>query len=464
MTPHPNLRFGDSATLTDEDATDEVARLKSEVVGLRREVAERQSAEDVARAQALVLSRALELLTSEPELDTFLSRVLGVMGEHLDVDAIGLWFYDPPRDTLFFDRVYERGGEGEGSGRVFSGAGLDHPSALWPVASRELPVWAEMNRTRAPVLVRDVASDPRMDLYRQALLDRGSEMVLQVPLLLPGGAIGYLGAATKRREYSAEQLALTQAIAHQMTVAIQLARLAGKQARDAQATAVLDERNRIARDIHDTLAQSLTAVLLQADAARAALDCETPEPGAALRHLSRASALTGEALEEARRAVLALRPSRLEDAGDGPGLSLCSALLRLCDERTLQGPTPIVFLQEGAPQLLSPLIEEGLLRVAQESLSNLAKHAEASAAWLELSFAPHEVVLRVQDNGLGFDPNALRAFEARDDTLRTDGGGFGLPGLRARAESLGGTLTLSSRLGQGTEVRVHLPVGQEENR
>lgn len=415
------------------------------------------------------MSRALELLTSEPELDTFLSLVLGVMGEHLDVRAIALWLHDRPSDTLAFDRVYERGGQKYPGGRVMTGAQIGHDSALLPVASQELPVWEEMNRLRAPVLVSDVASDPRMELYRDALATRGIEMVLHVPFLLPEGAIGYLGAATKQRVYTEEQLAAAQAMAHQMTIAIQLARLAGKQQRDARSAAVVDERNRIARDIHDTLAQSLTAVLFQAEAARGALDREVPELPSALRHLSRVSALTGDGLEEARRAVMALRPSRLEVTNNDVGLSLGAALSRLCNERTVQGPMCVVFLQEGTPQPFSPPVEEGLLRVAQESLFNVAKHAEASTAWLELAFAPGEVVIRVQDNGLGFDPTVLRAFEARTDamctdtvctdTVCTDGSGFGLLGLRERAESLGGTLSLSSRAGQGTEVRVHVPLG-----
>ena len=438
--------------------------MAAEIERLRAQVARHQSSEAMARAQMGAVTRALELLTSQPDLDTFLNRMLGVMAEHLGVCYVAFWLHDADFDALHFDRVYRRG-DGEQSGQVQTGAAIGHASALRPVAARELPVWAEMNRTRAPVVVADVSTDPRMELYRAEVLKRGIETILHVPFLLPQGAIGYLGAATKAREYCDQELAVTQAMAHQITVAIQLARLAGRERAAAENAAVLGERNRIARDIHDTLAQSLTAVLLQTQAASGALDRAAPEPQTALRHLGRVSALTREGLEDARRAVLALRPMRLGDvAGAGAGdaatgnVSLPGALARLCDERAAQGPMRTVFLQEGAPRPLSPALEEGLLRVAQESLSNAAKHAEADAVWVELAFAADAVTLRVQDNGLGFNSAALRAFELRARPGRADGGGFGLPGLRERAEALGGTLTLSSRAGQGAEVRVRVPL------
>ena len=267
MNPHCNSPDEPETRSEEKGAAAEIARLRVELATSQLEVTRHQGAERVARAQTLALARALELLTTQPELDTFLSQVLGVMGEHLNVHAVALWLFDAQNDTLHFDRVYEKQ-PGETSGRVFSGAGIGHDSALLPVASHLLPVWAEMNRTRAPVVVSDVANDPRMELYRGELAARCIETVLHVPLLLPGGAIGYLGAGTRRRQYSDEQLAVTQAMAHQMTVAIQLARLANKGRSDAQNAAVLGERGRIARDIHDTLAQSLTAALFQVEAAR----------------------------------------------------------------------------------------------------------------------------------------------------------------------------------------------------
>ena len=441
--------------MTPTHAPDEQA---TEIERLRAQVARHQKSEAMARAQMGAVARALELLTTQPDLDTFLNQMLGVMAEHLGVRYVAFWLHDAQTDALHFDRVYRRG-DGARSGQVQTGAAIGHDSALRPVAARELPVWAEMNRRRAPVVVADVSSDPRMELYRAEVMKRGIETILHVPFLLPQGAIGYLGAATKTRHYCEQELAVTQAMAHQITVAIQLARLAGRERAAAESAAVLGERNRIARDIHDTLAQSLTAVLLQTQAASHALDRPAPELSTALHHLGRVSALTGDALEEARRAVLALRPHRLDAVAGVGAVSLAGALARLCDERTAQGALRAVFLQEGAPRPLPAPLEEGLLRVAQESLSNAAKHAEADCAWVELAFEAEAVTLRVQDNGLGFDPAALRAFEARKNPERADGGGFGLPGVRERAESMGGTLTLSSRAGQGAEVRVCAPLG-----
>jgi signal transduction histidine kinase len=220
-----------------------------------------------------------------------------------------------------------------------------------------------------------------------------------------------------------------------------MSHLAEEQQSAAQVAAVLDERNRIAREIHDTLAQTLTGVIVQAEAASRAL----PDMGTVGAHLERISTLAREGLQEARRSVRALRPSLLD------GSTLALALAALCVKQSGKGETGtrFHFALKGTPRQLPPEVEDALLRVTQESLVNVERHARARTAWVELRFDPADadsmqcVCVRVQDDGRGFDAKAL------DPNWR----GFGLVGMRERLEMLGGTFDISTRPGQGTEVR-----------
>jgi two-component system NarL family sensor kinase len=239
---------------------------------------------------------------------------------------------------------------------------------------------------------------------------------------------------------AAREMTFIEGLSLQASLAVQMSRLAEEQQSAAQVAAVLDERNRIAREIHDTLAQTLTGVFVQAEAASRAL----PDTGAIGAHLERISTLAREGLQEARQSVRALRPALLD------GSTLALALAALCDKQSGQDKTGtrFEFAVKGTPHPLPPEVEDALLRVTQESLVNVERHACARTAWVELRFDPEDVdsmecvCVRVQDDGRGFDTNALDAT-----------GGFGLVGMCERMEILGGTFDISSRPGQGTEVR-----------
>ncbi|MBM7173068.1 sensor histidine kinase [Streptomyces sp. G44] len=215
----------------------------------------------------------------------------------------------------------------------------------------------------------------------------------------------------------------------------------------------LAERERLAREIHDTLAQGLSSIQLLLRAAQRAL----PDGSAAAPHIERARAAAQDNLAEARRFVRALSPPGLERG------SLAGALERLSASST--GPR-VRFSVSGTPTGLPTPYEVALLRVAQSALANTVRHAEAARAEITLTFMAASVTLDVVDDGRGFDP-------AADGTTARDGGtcgfvrggglgdgdsGFGLPAMRARAESLGGTFTVESAPGQGTAVALCLPL------
>ncbi len=205
---------------------------------------------------------------------------------------------------------------------------------------------------------------------------------------------------------------------------------------DKLRAAVLRERDRMARDIHDTLAQGFTGIVVQVEAAEDAL--QRGDVTQASLHLRRVGKLAREGLAEARRSVRALRPRLLEDK------SLPAALERLIQQMTPGTGLRAELVCRGRPKALGPKVEEGLLRIGQEALTNTLKHAGAGYFCARLVFKPGGVRLEIWDNGRGFD------LAATDD-------GFGLIGMKERVFRLGGRLTVESSLGRGTRIVVVMP-------
>jgi signal transduction histidine kinase len=216
------------------------------------------------------------------------------------------------------------------------------------------------------------------------------------------------------------------------------ARLLGR----VREAAVLEERQRLAREIHDTLAQGLTGIVTQLEAAEAALE---GDPGSAREHLDAARRLARDSLGEARRSVQALRPGPLE-AG-----RLVDALGDVARRWTTDKGVPAVVTCVGEARPLPSETEVTLLRVAQEALANAGRHADASAVALTLAFGEGQVSLDVTDDGAGFDPAAAAARNG-------SGGGYGLVAMRERVVALRGSLDVESGPGQGTTIVATIPV------
>ncbi|MEV0971799.1 sensor histidine kinase [Microtetraspora glauca] len=201
------------------------------------------------------------------------------------------------------------------------------------------------------------------------------------------------------------------------------------QAREA---GVLDERQRIAAEIHDTLAQGLTGIITQLQAAQRTEDWR--------RHVDNAVRLARESLAEARRSVHAVGPGQLEAA------PLPEALRDVVTQWGELNGVRADFATTGTVRPMHPEVEETLLRTAQEALANAAKHAGASRVGLTLSYMEDVVTLDVRDDGAGFDPERVR-----------DGGGFGLTSMRKRVCRLAGTLEIESEPGVGTAISASVP-------
>lgn len=223
-------------------------------------------------------------------------------------------------------------------------------------------------------------------------------------------------------------------------------------AEQAREYAVLQERNRLAREIHDTLAQGFTGIVIQLEAAEDSLH---DDPEEAQAHIARARTLARESLAEARRSVQALRPHLLEQR------DLAFALKYYVEQMTAGTPVLAEVIVEGTPPTnLSNDIEGHLLRVGLEALTNTLKHANALHVRVQLTFSPNGVHLSVTDDGDGFDTSTAAAWLGADALLSDRDmteQGFGLAAMRERAERIGGRLRVESSPGKGCAVSVTIP-------
>ncbi len=257
-----------------------------------------------------------------------------------------------------------------------------------------------------------------------------------IPLYAHGKRLGVLNVASPDwRELSPDDLQLLYTVGDLVGLAIERARLFARQA----AAGAAEERNRLAREIHDTLAQGLAAITLQLETADALLEAHaTPERSR--QAVTQALALARANLEEARRSVLDLRAAPLE------GRTLLQALQALCDETAAKRQVPVRFVSRGAADAVPLRVEAGLYRIAQEALANAIRHAHPSSVLAELHLHPDRVRLVIQDDGGGFDAQAIPK------------GRYGLISLNERERLLGGSLALESSPGEGTRVQVDVPL------
>ncbi|MBB5079245.1 sensor histidine kinase [Nonomuraea endophytica] len=237
----------------------------------------------------------------------------------------------------------------------------------------------------------------------------------------------------ERREQTLEELSRTNRL-----LEVSLAENAGLHAQllaQAREAGVLDERQRMAREIHDTLAQGLTGIIAQLQAAEQMHEVPAPwrRPFDAVKNLAR------ESLAEARRSVDALRPEPLQTA------RLSDALVAVAGRWSKLHGLPVQVTTTGTARPMLPEAEFALLRTAQEALANVAKHAGASRVGVTLSYLEQEVALDVRDDGRGFDPAILEA------------GGFGLTIMRQRVEGLSGSLRVESEPGAGAGISACVP-------
>lgn len=258
--------------------------------------------------------------------------------------------------------------------------------------------------------------------------------------------LGMLNVASPEwRQLTDDKLALLRTIGDMLGVAIERARLHAHRLEAAQT----EERNRLAREIHDTIAQDFSAIAFQLETTEALLE-QRAEPERLRKGLTAALDLTRKGLEEARRSVLDLRAAPLD------GHTLAEALAVLAENASARegasetSAPAVTFSQVAAKRSLPPAVEIGLYRIAQEALQNARHHADAAHITLFLDVTPDEACLVVEDNG--------RGFEVDGGAGTGTSGRFGLIGMRERAHLLGGTLCIESAPGTGTRITAEVPL------
>ncbi|HEY2594870.1 MAG TPA: GAF domain-containing sensor histidine kinase [Chloroflexota bacterium] len=371
-----------------------------------------------------IVNAVAEALNSSPDVRQALERTLSLVADLLGLRTGWVWLMDP---------------------------GTRH---FYAAAERELPPYLQervrmagrrrcwcIDDFRAGELTPtniDVIECSRLEpAFRSGsgAMAAGLRYHASIPLYFQDRPLGIMNVTGPEwRKLTAEELRLLSTIAFQVGMAIERARLA----EDAMGLARAEERARLAREIHDTLAQGLTAIALNIEGAMHRLDTH---PDQARERLEQALAMARENLEDARRSVLDLR-----GAAQLEGKPLAEALAGLARAFTSDTGIPAT-VQSTNVDGLSLRVESELFRIAQEALTNVRKHARAHSVQIGLRRRGTSLTLSVRDDGRGFVVSEARR-----------GDGQGVVGMRERARVLGGHLTISSGPGNGTRVTARVPL------
>src|SRR5713101_6206460 len=396
----------------------------------KRSEAALRASEQVARGQVEALAQSLDVLATAPDPEKFIGQMLSTIGRLSNAQNVSLWLFDESGDSLVMRSMVEGG--------KLTGPDPTRPFAKDPFFWKQMPVIQELLFTAGPVVCENLETDPRVrGEWGDYLKQKGTKRFLAVPILVAGHVRGFVGIRhADRASYRPEEIELTQALAHQVMLALQL----NEFAEQGQRAAVFEERNRMARDIHDTLAQGFTGVIVQLEAAEDAISCGCRKE--ADKHLHRAAQLARQSLSEARRSVHALRPQALQQH------NFWDALKGTIKNTTVGTALHTKFAAQGKLPKLPQAWQENLLHIGQEALTNTLKYAHARNFETRVSYKAKELRLELRDDGDGF--------KVRD---RHDG--VGLSGMRERVEQMGGQLKITSSRGKGTKVTVLLPCNGE---
>ena len=406
------------------------SRYDAERLARERERATQQRAAELAKANR-ALRRASAGLASASSPEEFLPLILTEAGDVTGALDGVIYRYESSVQQLRMVAAYFDGRQSESlPGHPFGDR--DSPS---PVGA--FPAWAELIASGSVEFRPFAPSVDTQDLAKISKpwhISRGHTLVALSALIAEGAPLGLFGLAFRDRvELTNTDLEMYNALAQQATLALQMVRLAEDGRSAAADRAALQERNLLARDLHDTFAQGFAAILMQLGAA----DQAGIAPRTLLPYLNRIEDLARTNLAEARRTVNELRTTeRVRDAL----LSRLGEMTRRLD--TTYGISAPLNIK-GARRALPPVVEDELYLIAQEAVTNAMKHADADEVKLEVEFDDGDVRLRVRDEGRGFCAEH-----------RCKPGHFGLQTMQERSQRIDANLTIISEPGFGTEILV----------
>jgi signal transduction histidine kinase len=392
----------------------------------------------IAHARTLELAKAnealrgcLDALVSVSELEDFLGQVMAATTRQLNASSSALFLRNDESNLLILDLVFQ-------DGRVLTSAEASFPQELRSVrlGKRELDLAQQhavfVNLVNDPALIRDSR--------RSYLLGLGVKTVLIIPLIVGRRLVGSLNFRFPNDpEFRPEQIEIAQALAAQISVAVQLARLA----KTARQSAVLEERNRLAGEIHDSLAQSFAGIAMQLNLAGEVMEARQ---GDGVRYLDRAKDLARFGLAEARRTSLSLHPFILDK------ISLTETIKMLVERSNVPGQLQCSLSANDSRVNDLPLdTQQNLLRIVQEAISNAVRHANPTTISVSLRGARCYLELQVQDNGSGISPPQLMSLN-----------GLGLISMQNRAKKIGASLDIRTNIANGTTIVVRLPINTQQ--
>lgn len=399
----------------------EIDRLRAE---LERETGDRRRAQCFAEIQTHAVQLALDLLVREPDIAGFFGAFTKALVDYCETHGCGVWLINEDQQGCELWMAY-----------------LDH--RLLNSTSED---WRELTTLRESMaehlfaykpgwnqLVEYKDDDPRLpDAVREYNRQAGIPSVAVAPLVLGDRTLGWMGLSTHHDSECEWQwrVAVLQAMARQATLALHQSQMAERSRREERRKAILEERNRLARDIHDNLAQGFAAILMQLQAAQRETGGFTP---AVARILDTTIELARAHMTEARKSVCALRPN----GSDGEGVA--TALKRITDVTRRMSEVPIELSVDELPRFGS-IVEREIVGIAQEALTNAVRHARARRITVRASTVRSiGFRLSVADDGRGI---------ARDRRAA----GFGMTSMQERAERIGASLTIVTAPRNGTEV------------
>ena len=415
-----------------------------DVTEQKRVSEELRASEHLARGQLAALARTLDSLAQEFDPDKLPKHVVTTILTQMGAHSVTIW--ERNGDVLDLLGIVE-GGHFKTSIEAGFGGSI-------PIFENVPPLWREALEAGMHFVIENISEEPTKvvladgrsaiwptsempavfaDLKKYSIAS-GVRKLLASPMMMAGKFAGIIGIRfTGSRAFGPEEIELTKALAHQAMLAMRLMRLS-EQSREA---AIVAERNRFARDIHDTLAQGFTGVIMQLEAAKGA--ASQGNVTEANNRIERASELARSSLSEARRSVRALRPLSLRDR------TLFIALDNLLKQMTEGLGMNAEFRGEGDERNIPAEFEEALLRITQEALTNAIKHANAKNFNATLTVGGDRIQLQLTDDGRGFDPQA--EYE-----------GFGLIGMKERIDRMDGEFMIRSKPNFGTEILIRLKV------
>jgi len=394
-------------------------------------------AENKAARERIAALRALQLvaqsLASELNLEPLLKNILGSAVEVMDASAGSLLLIDPATDELVFEVIEGGGGEALQGQRMAKDKGI----AGWVVTNRR------------PLIVNDVDKYERHYKGIETATGFKTDTLICVPLLAKGKVIGALEVLNKRsgENFNDEDLDILTTFAAQSATAIENARLYRDLREERDRIVALEEevRRRLARDLHDGPAQLLSAIIMSVQFVKEIL-ARTPEKLDKLREeLEELEPLATKALHQVRTMLFDLRPVILETQGLAPALESYVKRLRLANDFA-------VSLEiKDFSERLDAKAEAAIFSIVQEAVGNARKHAHASHLELRMAKQDGNLVVTIRDDGQGFDV-------ARVDRSYDRYGNLGLLNMRERAEMLNGEFSIESAVGQGTLVKLIVPL------